>query len=362
MGSQVLARCALYLFGVTSWPCVASQLREHILHQLIMFRVDGDAGPAFQPHSRVSTSHGRISHEDTLPQQMAPSRGSTRSGSGLSGSGRTQESYMSRASTLLNDDTGSVVARGRSGRIQVPDVMLGSTDSFDVTSMGGGAATARSERHLQRELSDLKQQFQFAAVQHREDVNIMRTKLMEMQHQLSQAVAARDEAFEAIVNERAVASLRVQESEAAHRDAAKAAQQLRDKLQLEEHRCRDLMRALDAAQNDVEDQKQRLKCMEQQQLLNLQKLQQHDQQQLEAKHRAIAAEEAHQQLQQQLQHQHQQHQQQVESLQSQLQQQLRAAQIEASSAQMSLIDSERHRSNAEARANRSAAFNIVYAV
>jgi hypothetical protein len=102
--------------------------------------------------------------------------------------------------------------------------------------------------------------------------------------------------------------------------------------------------------------------MEQQQLLNLQKLQQHDQQQLEAKHRAIAAEEAHQQLQQQLQHQHQQHQQQVDSLQSQLQQQLRAAQIEASSAQMSLTDSERHRSNAEARANRFAAFNIVYAV
>jgi chromosome segregation ATPase len=267
---------------------------------------------------------------------------------------------MSRASTLLNDDSGGMAAaRGRNGRIQVPDVMLGSTDSFDATAMSGGAATARSERHLQRELADLKQQFQFAAVQHREDVNILRSKLMEMQHQLSQAVSARDEAFEAIVNERAVASLRVQESEAAHRDAAKAAQQLREKLQLEEQRGRDLMRALDGAQKDVEDRKQQLKSLEQQQQLNLQKLQLHDKQQLDAKHRAIAAEEAHQQLQQQLQHQHEQHQQQMDSLQSQLQQQLRAAQSEASAAQISLIDSERHRSNAEARANRYAVFIVV---
>ena len=291
---------------------------------------------------------------------MPPSRGSTRSGSSLESSGRTQESHgtnHSRASTLLNDDAGAASgARARSARIQVPDIMMASTDSFDASAVNIGAATSRAERHLQRELAELKQQFQFAAVQHREDVNIMRSKLMEMQQQLSQASASRDEAYEAVVNERAVAVQRVQVSEAAHREASKMAQQLRDKLQLEEQRGRDLARAIDAAQKDVEHYKLRFETLEQQQQMQLQKLQQYEQLQLDSKRQAIAAHQAQQQLQQELQNQLQQHQHQMDALQSQLQQQLTSAQNECSASQRSLIDSERHRSLAEARANRSVVF------
>jgi hypothetical protein len=323
-----------------------------------LLRVEADSRALVQHHSRVSTSHGRILQEDALHQQTPPSRGSARSGSGLSGSGRTQESHgtnLSRASTHLQDDRAAASAsRSRSGRIQVPDVMLGSTDSFDLSAANAGAATARSDRHLQRELSDLKQQFQFAALQHREDVNIMRSKLMEMQQHLSQAVASRDEAFEAIVNERAVAALRVQESEAAHRDAVKLAQQTRDKLQMEEQRGKDLLRAIDAAQKDIDHYKHQLNSLEQQQQLHTQTRKQLEQQQLDSKRFVMAAEEAQHQLKQQLQNQHQQHQQQMDSLQSQFQQQLHNVQSELSAAQLSLTDSERHRSNAEARANRSA--------
>jgi hypothetical protein len=328
---------------------------------IIVRRAGADAGAFDQRHSRVATSHGRISYEDSSRQQMPSSRGSARSGNSLESSGRTQESHstnQSRASTLLNDDAGTASgARVRSGRIQVPDIMLGSTDSFDASgAINAGAATSRAERHLQRELAELKQQFQFAAVQHREDVNIMRSKLMEMQQQLSQASASRDEAYEAVVNERAVASLRVQESEAAHRESSKMAQQLRDKLLLEENRGRDLARAIDAAQKDVEHYKLRFEELEQQQQMQLQKLQQYEQLQLDSKRQAIAAHQTQQQLQLELQNQLQQHQHQMDALQSQLQQQLTSAQNECSASQRSLIDSERHRSSAEARANRSAVF------
>jgi chromosome segregation ATPase len=237
--------------------------------------------------------------------------------------------------------------------------MMGSMDSFDASAANTGAATSRAERHLQRELAELKQQFQFAAVQHREDVNIMRSKLMEMQQQLSQACTSRDEAYEAVVNERAVAALRVQESEAAHREATKTAQQLRDKLLLEEQRCRDMARAIDAAQKDVEHYKLRLETLEQQQQVQLHKLQQYDQLQLDSKRQAIAAHHAQQQLQQELQNQLQQHQRQMDALRSQLQQQLTSAQNECSASQRSLIDSERQRSLADERANRSVVFSSI---
>jgi hypothetical protein len=262
---------------------------------------------------------------------------------------------MSRASTILNDDSAAPASRGKNGRVQVPDVMMGSSDSFESTA-ANGAAAARLERHLQRELSDLKQQYQFAAVQHREDANIMRSKLMDMQQQLSQAVASRDEAFEAIVNERAVASLRVQDSEAAQRDAAKLAQQLGDKLQREEQRVRDLTRAVESGLKDADILKRKVDTLEQQQQLQLQKLQEYERQQSDSKRQAIAAEQAHQQLQQQLQYQQQSQQQQMDLMQSQLEQQLKAAQSDVCAAQLALLDSERHRSNAETRANRSAAF------
>jgi hypothetical protein len=295
---------------------------------------------------------------------MPPSRGGSRAGSGLSGSGRTQESHttsISRASTLLDDDSGAACApRGRSGRVQVPDVMMGSSDTLDSTVASSSAALARSERHVHRELSDLKQQYQFAAVQHREDMNIMRSKLMEMQQQLSQAIASRDEAFEAVVNERAVASLRVQESDAAQRDAAKLAQQLCDKLHVEEQRARDLMRGVDLAQKDAEHFKHKVALLEQQQQSQIHKLQEYERQQMDFKRQAIVAEQVQQQLQQQQQQQLQHHQQQLDSLESQLQQQLRAAQKELSAAQLALVDSERHRSNAEARANRFAACFYSY--
>jgi chromosome segregation ATPase len=229
---------------------------------------------------------------------------------------------------------------------------MGSTDSFDPSAPNGGAATARSDRHLQRELSDLKQQFQFAALQHREDVNIMRSKLMEMQQQLSQATASRDEAYEAIVNERAVAALRVQESEAAHRDAVKMMQQTREKLQAEEQRGRDLMRSLDATLHDLERYKLQNDSLEHQQRLHSQSLQQYEQQQLDSKRLVATAEEAQQQLKQQVQTLHQQLQQQMDSSQSQFHQQLHTIQKELSAAQHALTESERSRSSAEARANR----------
>jgi hypothetical protein len=293
---------------------------------------------------------------------MPPSRGSVRSGSGLSGSGRTQESHltnMSRASTLLNDDSGSAHAsRGRSGRIQVPDVMMGTLDAFDSTAVNSGAATARSERHLLRELSELKQQYQFAAVQHREDMNIMRSKLTDMQHQLSQANTSRDEAFEAIQTERAVASLRVQESDSAQRQSAKLAQQLREKLQLEEQRSRDLMQTIDSAQKDLEHYKLKLQSLEEEQHVHLQKLLLHEQQQLDFQRQTITAEQTQQKLHHQLQQERQHHQQQTDLLQSQLRQQLQAVQKDLSAAQLSLIDSERQRSDAEAQSNRSAVFII----
>jgi hypothetical protein len=231
--------------------------------------------------------------------------------------------------------------------------MMGSSDTLDSTAVS--STITRSERQLQRELSDLKQQYQFAAVQHREDMNIMRSKLMEMQHQLSQAIASRDEAFEAVVNERAVASLRVQESDASQRDAAKLAQQLSDKLHVEEQRARDLMRGVDLARKDAEQFNHKVVLLEQQQQLHLQKLQEYEQQQMEMKRQAISAEQVQQQLQQQMQQQLQHYQHQMDSLESQLQQQLLAAQKELTAAQLALVDSERHRSNAEARANRSAA-------
>jgi hypothetical protein len=209
---------------------------------------------------------------------------------------------------------------------------------------------------MQRELSELKQQFQFAALQHREDVNIMRSKLMEMQQQLSQAVASRDEAYEAIVNERAVASLRVQESEAAHRDAVKMAQQARDKLHLEEQHGRELMQSIGAAQKDLELYKRKVNALEQQQQLLLLTQQQFEQQQLDSKRLVSAAEEAQLQLKEQVQILQQQHQQQMNSSHSQFQQQLCTVRNELSAAQLALVESERNRSSAEARANRSDLF------
>jgi hypothetical protein len=129
----------------------------------------------------------------------------------------------------------------------------------------------------------------------------------------------------------------------------KLVQQLRDRLQLEEHREQDLVREKDAALKDVDSLKLQLEAAKQKEQEHLLKLQQHEQWQLDAEHKALAATQAQQQLKQQ-------HQKQMDLLQSQLQQQLQAAHSEASAAQLSLVESERLRTSAEARANRFACF------